>query len=512
MSSKLSKDELDKLAVEASEFSSHALASASYLQTGIRTPVDLIGYLAFVLGVVIPNRHNCEDPTHCAPFDFISKVFFGEVEDALLRANRSGGKSFDGGLITFLRQNFPHSSSRILGGSLDQSEKGYEAFGSFWDASGSADEELKTGVLKERTDHKSGARVEILPASKKSVRGPHQPNLILDEVEEMDEEIFTSALSQPQSKGISRASTLILSTYHRTDGIMSRLIDEYEEMELKYFAWCILEVVESCRDYSCSRCPISSFCPGKHMKQATGYYLISDVRKKMHQLDEASFNTEWLCKDPTKRHMVYSKFDNVVDCPFNPNLPLELSIDWGGVDPFVVLVWQEHPDLGDVIVAEVYLPNADNSYLIEICKSEKWWKYASRRLAYCDPARSDLIKEWRREGIFAKGVSSRLDDISLVRSKLAPMLGEPTLHVHKGCPHTIWEFRKGYRQNKDGKPIDRDNHCMDPVRYKLRATMKRIASAGGGFLVRGTQHQVEQTRQTAIARSISNRDSPRGYK
>lgn len=475
----------------------------------------MIGYLVYVLGIIIPNQHNCDDPTHSSPFEFIAKVFFGEVEDVLLRANRSGGKSFDAGLITFLRHIFPHSSTRILGGSLDQSEKSYEAFASFWDASGSADDFLKAGVLKERTDLKNGARVEILTASKKSVRGPHQPNLILDEVEEMEDEIFTAALSQPQSQKGAKASTLILSTYHRTDGIMSRLIDEYEEMNLTYFAWCILEVVENCRDYSCSRCPISSFCPGKHMKQATGYYLISDVEKKMHQLDQGTFDVEWLCHEPTKRHMVYPKFDNVVDCPFNPSLPLELSIDWGGVDPFVVLVWQEHPDLGDVIVAEVYLPNADNSYLIEICKSEKWWKYTSRRRAYCDPARADLIKEWKKEGIYAKGVSSRLDDISLVRSKLAPMLGKPSLHVHKGCPHTIWEFRKGYRQNKDGKPIDRDNHCMDPVRYKLRATMKRTSSTGGGFMVRGNQRQPEQTGpigQTGVGRLISKRDSSGGYK
>lgn len=508
-----SKDELDRLAVEVSEFSSHALASASYLQTGIKTPVDLIGYLAYVLGVVIPNRHNCEDPTHSAPFDFISKVFFGEVEDALLRANRSGGKSFDAGLVTFLRHNFPPSSTRILGGSLDQSEKSYEAFAEFWHASGSADEFLKAGVLKERTDHKSGARVEILTASKNSVRGPHQPNLILDEVEEMKKEIFEAALSQPQSKGIARASTLILSTYHRTDGIMSELIDEYQERGYTYFAWCIMEVVESCRDYSCSRCPISSFCPGKHMKQATGYYLIGDVNKKMHQLDQETFDTEWLCKDPTKRHLVYSVFEkkHIVDCPFNPLLPFGLSVDWGGIDPFVVLVWQKHPDLGDVVVSEVYLPNADNRYLISICKSEKWWDHISRTPADCDPARHDLIREWRKEGVLARGVSSRLDDISLVRTKLAPMLGEPSLYVHKDCRHTISEFSKGYRQNKDGKPIDKDNHCMDCVRYYVRAN-KTKTSSKPGIKTRGGQLQTGRTGQTRIRTSASYRGLPGGWK
>jgi len=249
------------------------------------------------------------------------------------------------------------------------------------------------------------------------------------------------------------------------------------------------------------------------MKHATGYYLISDVRKKMHHLDKATFDTEWLCKDPTKRHLVYSQFErkHIIDCPFNPNLPLELSIDWGGVDPFVVLVWQRHPDLGDVIVSEIYLPNADNPYLISICKSEDWWKYAHRCLAYCDPARQDVIKEWRREGILARGVSSRLDDISLVRTKLAPMLGEPSLHVHKECYHTIWEFGKGYRQNKDGKPIDRDNHCMDPIRYKIRAT-KAVSSGKPGLKVRGGQPQPGQTGGIRAGTPATNRSLPEDWK
>ena len=36
-----------------------------------------------------------------------------------------------------------------------------------------------------------------LTASQKSVRGPHPPSLLLDEIDEMDLEIFDAALGQP---------------------------------------------------------------------------------------------------------------------------------------------------------------------------------------------------------------------------------------------------------------------------------------------------------------------------
>jgi len=107
MPKQLSRDELlDQMAGEMREFPLRMLASAYYLKAGIKNSTDLLGFLVSVLDLVVPNRHNCDDPTHCSPFDFLCKMFFGEVEDAMGRANRSGGKSFLAGLLTYLRGNF----------------------------------------------------------------------------------------------------------------------------------------------------------------------------------------------------------------------------------------------------------------------------------------------------------------------------------------------------------------------------------------------------------------------
>ena len=462
------KEDLRK---RAEKFSTKALVADDCIRNGIKTDAMLKTFLLCVLDTTIPDQVICNNKAHRSPFQFVSDLFLGRVEDALLHANRSGGKSFDGGLLTWLRAIFSAASTRILGGSIDQSAKSYEEFAYCWEISGLKAELVVGEVQIKETKLKNKAKIEILPASMNAVRGPHQPNLIMDEIEEMKAKVFSAALSQPQrSKGQPYASTIFMSTQHKSDGLMAELLDKYKEMRLTLYQWCIFEVMASCKDYICSTCPITSICPGKQMKNATGYYSVHDFEKKMYQLNEDDLQVEWLCERPEKKHLVYSGFtdERVVDCPYNSNLPITLSLDFGGVDPFVVLVWQKIPKLGDVIVDEIYMENVDNPYIIELARAKPWWKAAKRRPAYCDPSRQDLIREWKNAGVNAMGVRSLLDDISLVRTKLAPMRGDPSLHVHKDCAKTIWEFGH-YRRDSSGQPVDKHNHCMDPVRYHVRA-------------------------------------------
>ncbi len=446
--------------------------SAVMIESGISTVSELIVFLREVLGVKIPNSRLCNNPTHLPPFRLLSDLFLAKVHNAVGLANRSGSKSFSAGILTFLRSIFPQSSTRLLGGSVDQSDKSYQAFADCWEISGLGPQQLNGEVQQKKTRLKNKATVEILTASEKSVRGPHQENLILDEIDVMEERIFNAALSQPQSKGGIKASTLILSTRHVAGGLMEQVIEDHKAMGLSLYVWCIWEVLESCRDYSCSTCPISGICPGKQMKGAVGYYTIDDLVNKLKVLDEESFDSEWLCEKPSRKQFVYSKFNedvHVIDCDFNPSLPVRLSIDWGGIDPFVILVWQKISGRGDVIVDEVYQGNTTNPAIIQICKGEPWWEYAQGQPAYCDPSRQDLIAEWRTAGVNASGRKSEIDDINLVKGKLVPMKGDPTLYVNRKCKMTIWEFNH-YKTDKDGRPIDKNNHALDPVRYFVRCT------------------------------------------
>lgn len=468
---------IDELLKQADGLSKRAITSGYFLEAGIHSDRALKVFLRKVLRTTIPDKVICNNKAHSSPFQFISDVFLKRVLNALLWANRSGGKSYGAGLLTFLRSVFDGASARLLGGSWDQSEKSYEEFADCWEVSGLAPQLVVGEVQKSETRLRNRAKVQILAASMTSVRGPHQPNLILDELEEMKREVFAAALSQPQSKGKAKASTLYMSTMHKADGLMADLLKEYKKMHLTLYAWCIFEVLASCRDYKCSTCPISSLCAehaGKQMKNANGYYLIEDFESKLYQLDEEDLEVEWLCQRPEKKHLVYSKFDEkrIVNCPYNPSLPLELAMDFGGVHPFVVLVIQKLPQFGDVIVDEIYIAGESNQHIIELARARNWWKAARNRPAYCDPTRQDLILEWQAAGIGAQSTRSLLDDIALVRTKIAPMRGKPSLHVHKGCEKTIWEFghyRMSQRQTQGNVPEDKNNHAMEAVRRYVRA-------------------------------------------
>ena len=108
---------------------------------------------------------------------------------SLWHGPRGSGKSFLSALDTHLCSRFyPRHETRILGGSLAQSEQIHRALteailigkGSIGDDSLAIKEIRKTEAV-----YANGSRVAILAASPTSVRGPHVPSLKLDEVDEI---------------------------------------------------------------------------------------------------------------------------------------------------------------------------------------------------------------------------------------------------------------------------------------------------------------------------------------
>lgn len=454
----------------------------------LKTGEDLKILLLSGLGIVVSDRVNCAIAGHTSPFSFLSDVVFRKVSDALVWANRSGGKSYLAGLITWLRSaRYPKSGTKILGGSFEQSEKSYYAINDLWERCEMMTYFLKSTPLKTKTEYKNGSNIEILTASQNSVRGPHQQNLIDDEAEEMDFDIFEASLSQPQAGFGIPSSTIILSTMHKRYGNMNYLMENHQKMGLKLYKWCAWEVVESCRDYNCSTCPIRSICPGKQLKQAEGHYLIEDLFKKMQQLSMRAFATEWLCQSLSREGLVYSVFDedrNTTEQGFDSSRPVGLGIDWGGTNPFAVTVWQEFDGV-DVQIDEIYIAETRNSLVLAEAKTRKWWN--NIKAAFADPSRPDLIREWYEElrsiGASIIGVESEiLEGIDLVESKISPLVGKPTLMINRlNCKMTLFEYNSyHYQDKKPGKQQKEEpdkvyDHAMDSTRYFIVGKHKKIS-------------------------------------
>lgn len=443
---------------------------------GITTDADVVNLLTWLEEPVISTRCNCGKPDHQPPFRFLSDVLTGRVTDFLVWASRAGSKSYLAGLLTWVNSSaFSNLETVILGGSLKQSEKAFIAMNSFWSNSGLQDEFLLGEPTQSMTRWANGSQVSILAASPKAVRGPHPQRLILDEIDEMASDLYQASLSQPISKRGLKSGVGKLSTNHRYGGVMDEAVEQAMTRGTAFYKWCVWDVLEPCRDYSCSTCKLLSFCPGMRMKSADGYYKIEDFVQKLYDLSLLTLQVEWFCDKIGRSDLVYgTEFDEELHCP--PNLPsldlnrgVFLSIDWGG-EVFSVGLWQFFEDWGWVRVAELYRRNTTNERLLEEASHAEWWPNVQAAVA--DPARDDLIRSWKDKGIPIIGAKNDIQPgLEAVRAALRPVLGRPRFYVNRLCKDWRREVMS-YRQ-KNGKPVDKDNHSQDETRY---FTMWQIAA------------------------------------
>lgn len=442
-------------------------ALLTLLSRRLRTNDDVRVFLTWLVQPAVSTRVNCGHADHTAPFVFLSDVLTHRVMDYTVWASRAGSKSYLAGLITWAESSsFRALETTILGGSLEQSEKVYKALDSFWATTGLQDEYLRTEPTRRLTSWKNGSTASVLTASSRSVRGPHPQRLILDEIDEMDADVYQAALSQTQSKGEIRAGVGKFSTNHRYGGVMDSAVETAELRGQRLFKWCVWDVMGPCADWSCSTCPLSKFCPGERMKTADGYYRPDDFAQKLSELNLLTLQVEWFCEKVGRSDLVYGdQYDEDVHCP--PNLPyfhqdfsVYLSVDWGG-EVFSVGVWQFF-DIGWVRVCELYRRGTTNQRLLEEARSQPWWPNV--KAAVADPARDDLIREWKDAGIPVVGAKNDVEEgVEAVRNALRPVVGRPKFYVNRACKDWRREVM-GYRQ-RGGKPVKDADHAMDETKY-----------------------------------------------
>lgn len=467
-----------------------------YLTEPIREQIDLEFLLAALNRPNVGSRVICGNPEHCSPFEALFDIISGRVRYFVLWASRSGSKTYlFGGLVTWIKScQLKKYHTKILGGSKEQSQKSYDAMTEFRDLTDPYSEYCHR-LMKTRAEFTNGSAVSILSASIKSVRGAHQQCLYLDEVDEIGEDVYEAALSQPQSLYGHPASLGMFSTNHNIMGQMDKALARAKEKNHAIYRYCVWETLESCRDFHCSTCPLTELpCPGEGMKFANGYYKIEDFIEKLNTLTFSTLSRDWLCIKIGTGDTVYEQeWDeavHVVSVQLNMNLPVTLSIDWGGVSPFSVGVWQkaEEARFGKdtwVRVTELYLASteksATNSNLIKMAKTKTWWKLVKEIVV--DNSRPDSIEEWRQElphAVFLKPEKDIDKMIEAVKDALKPVLGAPKFYINRICVHFRREVQM-YKVKND-KPVDRDNHTQDETGYFVLAKIKKIETGYFGVV------------------------------
>lgn len=196
-------------------------------------------------GVQIPRTRVC--PDHVAPFEAFADAYFNrDGSIALWHGSRGlSGKSFTLSILGLTKAFLLGADTNLLGGSLAQSANIHEAMRNALDSENAprymVDTESQTLI---KLSNK--ARIRPLTASQKTVRGPHPPFLLLDEIDEMDLDILNAALGQPLPQKsylghINRPYTVLCSTWQNPEGTFTEKKREFEAKGLPIKTWCYRE-------------------------------------------------------------------------------------------------------------------------------------------------------------------------------------------------------------------------------------------------------------------------------
>jgi hypothetical protein len=490
-----------------------------------RRPTTRRGLWEFVrcyYGLHLPRKRFC--PGHVAPAEYVAASFFQTYGDLVIWANRGGGKTELGSVTTHLDSLFrPGCQTRILGGSLQQSERMYEYLGAKWHPLFA---DYLAGEPHSRcTQLRNGSAVEILSQSERSVRGQRVQRVKCDEVDEFDPDVWRAVQFVTRSADGTRATIEAFSTMHHPYGLMSEVVGKagrqatdgdgerrglggwgigegnpgerqqpgdhqgrpYDgEGGATLMAWCLWETIERCTgDRSCSRCVLSDDCQGR-AKEAEGFLRIDDAVAQMRRSGREAWESEMLCLKPQTQNQVFPRFSaaaHVAALDYDGAWPAYRSLDFGFVNPFVCLWAQligDDPDSARLVVLDEYVQSqrtvAEHAHVLA---SRHAWPI---RTTFCDPAgrqRGDVTgsgacDELARHGILTRSSASGImEGVDLVRALLAPALGRPRLVIDGRCRHLIramesYHYPDGRRSPDAAESPEKDgrhDHLIDALRY-----------------------------------------------
>jgi hypothetical protein len=210
-----------------------------------QTDQELWLFVKAVWGVEIPYRAIC--PGHVSPFQAFADAYFARHTMAIWEGSRGfSGKTFTLALLSCTEMLSLRCFVTILGGSAEQSLRVHEAMQTFLDSDNTPPSVKGLVDIMTRFDTRllNGAKARTLMASQKSVRGPHPQRLRLDEVDEMDWELFKAAQGQPmRSRRVPNVETQTVasSTHQHLDGTMTKIKQEAKVKGWPLFRWCYKE-------------------------------------------------------------------------------------------------------------------------------------------------------------------------------------------------------------------------------------------------------------------------------
>lgn len=211
-----------------------------------RNDEELWWVIKALWGIELPRTKVCAD--HVSPFDAVAHAYFSrEPNFAVWYASRGSGKSLALAALGLTKTFVADADCTILGGSIWQSQNVREHMSKMLRHPNAPTYAVRRDITT-MIETITRKQIKPLPASQTSVRGPHPPLQLLDEIDEMDYTLYQAALGQAMEQINSRGELIgeyivASSTWQNPIGTMTTVIDDARRRGLPVFTWCWRELL-----------------------------------------------------------------------------------------------------------------------------------------------------------------------------------------------------------------------------------------------------------------------------
>lgn len=364
------------------------------LATAPKTDDELWEYIRRETGFEIPRVAVC--PDHQAPFASIADAYFNRSNAILVLGSRESGKTLSVSILHYVNaETKPGIEGITFGAVLKQAEKAYDYVKTFVHTrNDNGDRIPKPQILGEptrsKTEWRTGSLIQLIVGTKSGVNSPHPQIVHADELDLMEEDVWTESRNMSSSKTLPGgrripALDIVTSTRKSTRGLMQQLLDEVDVAKksgykppFDVYSYCFRESAAEVPNCRCvdpaarvrrlldlgrnpgEQCGCDKVVKGEHdennprtlesvcrgdLFKSRGWMHYDDVVRKFTQNSQVVWDAQMECRRPIAEGLFLPTFSRNRHCVrqwiSRPQYGrISMGIDWGGSAPSSVIYIQ----------------------------------------------------------------------------------------------------------------------------------------------------------------------------
>lgn len=481
-------------------------------------------WITNITGHDIPRVAVC--PDHKAPFQFVEDLYFHRVSEALVLANRGGGKTEDVAALHLVNGASKAGFEVSHIGAIELQGKRCYSYYRKGLRHPTLAKQAPNPHIRE-TEWLNGSRIEILPGTEAQTQGGHPMLVAYDELESGKWQPYENSKLMPNEwseDGVEYVGQFVATSTRVTSlGLMQRALDEAKENNTPVYEWCIYETMRPCtEECEMNGCQLYEWTEGRS-RLARGWRSHADILATYNRVGEDTWEAQMLCRKPEAKALIYANFTaaNLTDdAEYIPDAgPLQVAYDWGFTDPTHIGLlqyrdgaWYQFDELTgsgrserewvrEVVKRILALPEYHGPGLSGWEKiwlgQEPWpspWPDVWPSTAAGDPSAVQMRAELKEHGIGARKPANVKHNVEegqdVLRAAIATAGGLRRLFIHPRCTETIRGLSNyraraladgSYDPRPDPDPANHAfSHGPDALRYLMWTQRRLLGLAQGG--------------------------------